>query len=137
MKIIQIDETLYDLTVDSTLISVDSTQYSADATKFLSDYANIKLVPRVLPNEGDVLTVKLRNEITNKTIEPENYFNYLDNYFNLFIKVSGLREGSKFELEIFRDGENIYRGKAIASSKNKLEIQNYSNIKIENDKIKY
>lgn len=137
MKIIQIDETLYDLTVDSTLISVDSTQYSADATKFLSDYTNIKLVPRVLPNEGDVLTVRLRNEITNKTIEPENYFNYLDNYFNLFIKVSGLKEGSKFELEIFRDNIEIYKGKVLASSKNKLEIQNYSNVKIENDKLKY
>ena len=137
MKLIQIDETLYDLTVDTILISADSTQYSADATTFSSGYTNIKLVPKVLPKEGDVLIVKLRNEITNKTIEPENYFNYLDNYFNLFIKVQDLREGSKFELEIFRNNENIYRGKAIATAKNKEDIQNYSVIKIQNNIIKY
>ena len=137
MKIIKIDDTLYDLTVDSTLISVDSTEYSADATIYLSEYANIKLVPRILPNEGDTLIVKLRNEITNKVVEPENYFNYLDNYFNLFIKLSDLKEGSKFELEIFRDNVEIYKGKALATSKSKLEIQNYSNVKIENNKLKY
>ena len=137
MKIIKIDDTLYDLTVDSTLISVDSTEYSADATIYLSEYANIKLVPRILPNEGDTLIVKLRNEITNKVVEPENYFNYLDNYFNLFIKLSDLKEGSKFELEIFRDNVGIYKGKALATSKSKLEIQNYSNVKIENNKLKY
>ena len=137
MKIIKIDDTLYNLTVDSTLISVDSTEYSADATIYLSEYANIKLVPRILPNEGDTLIVKLRNEITNKVVEPENYFNYLDNYFNLFIKLSDLKEGSKFELEIFRDNVEIYKGKALATSKSKLEIQNYSNVKIENNKLKY
>lgn len=137
MKIIKIDDTLYDLTVDSTLISVDSTEYSADATIYLSEYANIKLVPRILPNEGETLIVKLRNEITNKVVEPENYFNYLDNYFNLFIKLSDLKEGSKFELEIFRDNVEIYKGKALATSKSKLEIQNYSNVKIENNKLKY
>ena len=137
MKIIKIDDTLYDLTVDSTLISVDSTEYSVDATIYLSEYANIKLVPRILPNEGDTLIVKLRNEITNKVVEPENYFNYLDNYFNLFIKLSDLKEGSKFELEIFRDNVEIYKGKALATSKSKLEIQNYSNVKIENNKLKY
>lgn len=137
MKLIQTDETIYDLTVDITRISVDSTQYSADATTYLSEYANIKLVPRILPNEGDTLLVKLRNEITNKTVEPENYFNYLDNYFNLFIKVSDLAEGSKFELEIFRNNVEIYKGKALATSKSKLEIQNYSNVKIENNKLRY
>ena len=137
MKIIKIDDTLYDLTVDSTLISVDSTEYSVDATIYLSEYANIKLVPRILPNEGETLIVKLRNEITNKVVEPENYFNYLDNYFNLFIKLSDLKEGSKFELEIFRDNVEIYKGKALATSKSKLEIQNYSNVKIENNKLKY
>ena len=137
MKIIKIDDTLYDLTVDTTLISADSTKYRADATTFLSGYANIKLVPKILPNEGDILRVVLRNEITNKVIEPENYFNYLDNYFNLFLNVGNIREGSKFELEIFRGNENIYRGKAIATTKSKLEIQNYSNVKIENNKLKY
>ena len=51
--------------------------------------------------------------------------------------MSDLKEGSKFELEIFRDNVEIYKGKALATSKSKLEIQNYSNVKIENNKLKY
>ena len=137
MKIIKIDDTLIDLTVDNTFITVDSTNYTADMTQYTSEYANIKLVPRVLPNEGDILTVRLRNELTNDIIEPENYFNYLDNYFNLYIKVGNLNINSKYEIEVFKDSVCIYKGKGFSTSKNKQEIQDFTVVKKINNKLRY
>lgn len=137
MKIIDIDNSIGDLTVDSTLITADSTKITVDQTQYSSEYYNIKLVPRVLPVDGDTLVVKLRNELTNLEITPLNYFNYVDGWFNLYIKSSDITNETRFEIEIFNNDELIYKGKCLSTMKNSEEIQNYTVVEKVNNKLKY
>lgn len=135
MKIIKLDDTLYDLTVDTTYVTCDSTIITCDATVYESDKLRIRLVPRILPNEGDELIVKLRNEITDEIIQPEFYFNFIDNYFNLYFDRGEFKNGDKFEIEILRAGVYIYKGKALLRENE--DIQNYRKTIITNNKLKF
>lgn len=137
MKIIDIDNSIGDLTVDSTLITVDTTTITVDQTQYSSEYYNIKLVPRVLPVDGDTLVVKLRNELTNLEITPLNYFNYVDGWFNLYIKSSDITNEIRFEIEILNNDQIIYKGKCLSTMKNVDEIQNYTVVEKVNNKLKY
>ena len=137
MKIIDIDNSIGDLTVDSALITVDSTTITVDQTQYISDYYNIKLVPRVLPVDGDILEVKLRNELTNLELTPLNYFNYVDGWFNLYLKSDGISDETRFEIEILNNDQIIYKGKCLSTMKNSEEIQNYTVVEKINNKLKY
>ena len=137
MKIIDIDNIMGDLTIDSTLITIDSTSITVDQTQYISDYYNIKLVPRVLPVDGDILEVKLRNELTNLELTPLNYFNYVDGWFNLYLKSNGISDESKYEIEILNYGELIYKGKCLSTTRDKEQIQNYTVVEKMNNKLKY
>lgn len=103
----------------------------------VSDYGKVKLVPRILPNESDTITVVLRQEISGKVFTPTAYFNYADNYFNLFIDVTDFKVGMKFEMEIFNNNLNIYKGKAMYTNKTVEDIQDFSTSTVVNNKIKY
>ena len=137
MKIIDIDNIMGDLTIDSTLITIDSTSITVDKTQYISDYYNIKLVPRVLPVDGDILEVRLRNELTNLELTPLNYFNYVDGWFNLYLKSDEISDESKYEIEILNNGELIYKGKCLSTTRDKEQIQNYTVVEKINNKLKY
>lgn len=101
-------------------------------------YKVITLVPRIFPNESDVLVVKLRNEFTNIEDEIPHTWSYMNNYFTLELgEINALTVDStlitddntiisvdetligesyydlynKYELTIFRNSTLIYKGK--------------------------
>lgn len=138
MKIILLGDNYEAITVDSTAYTVDDNLViTVDLTYIGSDYCQIKLVPRFFPELTDVLTVRFRNELTNVTFTPDFTFNFVDNYFNLWVLREAFVDGTKYELEILKDGVYIYKGKAIALLKGVDEIQNYSLVNKSNNKLKF
>lgn len=88
------------------------------------------VIPRVLPNDGDTLVVKMRNEITNVEEEIANSFSYINNYFTLTLADSAFFQlHNKYELTILRNNSIIFRGKAIVISVND-SVQNYKKTEI-------
>jgi len=138
MKIIQLGDNLESITVDSTEYTVDDNLIiTVDLSQIGSDYCQIKLVPRFFPELTDVLTVRFRNELSNEVFSPLYTFDFVDNYFNLWVLREDFADGTKYEFEIFRNGEYVYKGKAIALLKGVDEIQNYSLVNKSNNKLKF
>lgn len=125
MDIIRLDDSLRDLTVDSTIISVDSTVITVDQTQIETGNVTLTLVPRIFPNEGDTLALKLRCEMTDVIIEPTFEWGYVNNYFTLFIMTNDLVAETKYEMDLTRNGVSIAaKGKVLVTNKDKEEIQN-------------
>lgn len=101
----------------------------------------ISLVPRVFPNEGDILVVKMRDEMSNTESVINHTWGYVDNYFtvNLLTAVEDnfYKEGSKYEFTILKNSLNIFKGKILIAS-NTVDIQNYQHAIISvNKKLKF
>lgn len=138
MKIILLGDNLESINVDSTLYTVDDNIYiTVDMSEIGSDYCQIKLIPRFFPELTDIIDVRFRNELTNESFTPLYTFDFVDNYFNLWVLREDFVNQTKYELEIFRDGVYIYKGKAIALLKGVDEIQNYSLVNKSNNKLKF
>lgn len=94
------------------------------------------LVPRIFPNEDDVLLVKLRNEIKNTEQDMEHSWGYINNYFFISLEDSDfLVNNTKYEIEILREGAVIYKGKLYVTANS--DIQDFKLATITNKKIKF
>ena len=101
----------------------------------------MSLVPRVFPNEGDILVIKMRDEITNIESIINHTWAFTDNYFTVTlltaVEDNFYKEGSKYELTILRNSINIYKGKVLIAS-NTVNIQDYQHATISvNKKLKF
>lgn len=81
--------------------------------KINDSFKSISLVPRVLPNDGDILLVKLRNESTDIEEEMVHTWDYVNNYFTLNLPTTSdiYEVDNDYELKIFRNNSLIYLGK--------------------------
>lgn len=131
MKVIKYSEIYNNLTVDSTLYTADNNYITSDQTIILVVTGqNIVFVPRKSINKiddtYDHILVKVVNEFTNKSFEPE--FNIiLDNegYYNLvFIDAIFDQFETRYSINILDTNTNqsIYQGKMIYTEKS---IQDY------------
>lgn len=137
MKIINIDDFSNDLSIDNTFISIDNDVITIDQTVYDSGCYEIKLIPRILPNEGEILRVNLRNELTGDIQVVDNYFNYHDNYFNLYLTNVDLSFEGKYVIDIILNDVIIYKGKLFVTNKNREDIQDYQVTKKINNKLKW
>lgn len=103
-------------------------------------YKIIKLVPRVFPNEGDEIVVKMRNELTNIESLVDNIWYYDNNYFTIQLGAPAITEfflnKNKYELTIYRNCSVIYKGRVLFVDDNE-DIQNYTEATIIDNKIKF
>ena len=83
------------------------------------------VIPRVYPENGDTLILKLRNEISNLELTPEILFEVND---KLIITIASgpedFKSQNKYEIEILNDADVIYRGKLLILDHD-TNIQNY------------
>jgi len=133
MKIIEIDNTLSELTVDSTYISADSTVITADMTEYYMSNKRIVLLPRILPEAGTDIVVNLRSEIKNELFNATNEWGYVNGYMNIVLLSGEYEIGEKFEINITSDGTEIYRGKLLVVKPNE-DIQNYKHTTVSSNK---
>ena len=81
------------------------------------DPKRLIIIPRIFPNEGDTLVVKLRNENTNKSVDIDHTWGYSNNYFELDLDINyDYTLYGKYELIIYRNEVVIYRGKMMVVS---------------------
>lgn len=79
-------------------------------------YKVITLVPRIFPNDGDTISIRLRDEITDvKSIINHNW-NYQNNYFTIelldpVVGVEFYQLYHKYEITIIRDDVVIFQGR--------------------------
>lgn len=141
MKVVNI-EAITGLTVDSTHFTVDNTNITVDATTTndVSDFV-ITLTPRVNPNDGDILELTLRRELTDDiyTIEPIWYFQ--NGYFTISFPGNSIEvvNRSEFEMTLKNNGVTIYLGNLLVlnDGSNAEDIQNYKTTEIVNKKLKF
>lgn len=136
MKLLNIEGTLINLTADNNIITVDSILVTADMYTYSSTSRKITLVPKIYPTLGDILTVTMRNELTNVETDVINRFDYTDDYMNLYFDSGDFKNKEKYELDVIYNGVNIYRGKVLIIS-GEVDIQNYTHAVIQNKKITY
>lgn len=101
----------------------------------------MSLVPRVFPNDGDILVIKMRNEMTNIESIINHTWAFTNNYFTVTLltaeEIDFYKEGSKYEFTILKNGLNIFKGKILIAS-NTVDIQNYQHATISvNKKLKF
>lgn len=100
-----------------------------------SENKNFYLVPRIMPNDGDIIRVVLRNEFKNIKEEVVSEWSYINNYFNIkLIDNDFYIINNRYEIEIFRDTTIIYKGKLYFTDID--DIQNFKLSKVTNNKIK-
>lgn len=96
----------------------------------------VVLVPRVFPNEGDTLVVRLRNEIKNTYSDVEHSWSYENNYLTIALEDSDFfTVNTKYELEVIRNYNTIYKGKIYFTDAE--SIQDFKLSTITNKKIKF
>lgn len=100
---------------------------------------SIKLVPRIFPNETDILQVYLRNEMTDEEDIISHTWSYENNYFTLVLNpdVDFLKPYNKYELNISRLNTNIYKGRIFVISDTD-SVQDYRKTEVTvNKKLKF
>ena len=103
------------------------------------------LVPRIFPNEDDVLVVKLRNEMKDTEQDMLHSWGFINNYFFISLEDSDfLINDTKYEITILRGGSGrkrvsggtvIYKGKLYVTANN--DIQDFKLATITNKKVKF
>lgn len=95
------------------------------------------IVPRILPNLGDILSITMRNELTDEISEIGHNFDYNNNYFTLTITGSTVPNffqlHNKYEISMLRDSSVIYSGKMVVLS-NSESVQDFKLTEITNSK---
>lgn len=98
------------------------------------------LVPRRDILEDEILTVKMKNELTNKYSDINNTYTYEFNYLTLSLEDSVEPDffinNSKYEIEISIAGKIVYKGNCKIVSEN-TPIQDYKTTHIIGDKLKF
>ncbi len=84
--------------------------------KLTDVYKVITLVPRVMPNDGDTIVIKLRDEQTNIESVINHNWNYQNNWFTIElgdpeVGVDFYQVYHKYEMTILRENHIIYKGK--------------------------
>ena len=92
---------------------------------YLDTTLSLSLIPRIYPEEGDTLILKLRNEISNLELTPEFTFSITDK-LNLTItsQPDDFKTQNKYEIEILNGIVTIYLGKLLILEEN-TNVQNY------------
>jgi hypothetical protein len=105
--------------------------------QYNSEDKTIKLVPRIFPNEGEILVVKLKNELTDEENIVNHTWSYINNYFTLTLEDNPFfKSNSYYYMTIHRENYIIYQGRVFIVSENTL-IQDYSTTEIKDNKLKF
>lgn len=73
----------------------------------------ITFIPRITPIIGDVLSVTLRNELTNVVQSPEIEWIFFNSYVQIKLSELIMENNNTFELNIFNENDLIYIGKVV------------------------
>lgn len=88
----------------------------------------IPLIPRVFPNESDLIITKLKNENNGEYFDLESSFSYFNNYFNLILTDNNyFKINNKYEFNIYLNDRVIYIGKIYVVNQGR-DIQDYTNV---------
>ena len=129
MKLIELADAFANITCDSTLITVDNIMITCDSTVMGNISKSFSAIPRIMPNLGETLIVKLRNELTNVEFEASHSWNYTNNYFTVNLLDTFYLPNEKYELNIYRNGTIIYNNKLMTVSYGQ-SIQDYTSTEI-------
>lgn len=93
---------------------------------FLNEALTFFVIPREFPENGDVLSLYLRNEFTNEEINPEATFEIVRNKLSVTLtsQPTDFSSQSKYEATIKRNDEIIYLGKILVLEAD-TDLQNY------------
>jgi hypothetical protein len=93
---------------------------------FLNNPLIFSLIPRKYPDISDILSLELRNESTNTTINNAVYFSTDERklYVELAAQPTDFKTQNKYEITLFNGLEIIYKGKLIVLEAG-TDIQNY------------
>jgi hypothetical protein len=93
---------------------------------FLNTPLIFSLIPRKYPDISDILSLQLRNESTNITINNAVYFSTDERklYIELTTQPAEFKTQNKYEITLLNGLEIIYKGKLIVLESG-TDIQNY------------
>jgi len=100
-------------------------------------FSSLTLLPRYFPLDFNVVRMELIRESSNEVLKPVITCEKVYDYLKLSFIPANIKNGDKFGVIVF-DGSNqvIYKGKAMASDKDKEQIQDYTLTTKTNKKLK-